>query len=255
MKKLDMRGITHDVVAIAFVVVFAIGGIAYLVASHADSCSSAASGPTSSPVTSVACITASGPVAGQDTLSGTCALSGVPTNPSYGQQISPNVTFTNTGTIALTPNAIVNVETFGDSGDRGGKGGPVTAPALGLRQSVTVSTGFQYTVPYSSASTRRLVFSVISSNPKFSCPVTTTLPLQAQPSSTSSTTTNSTSPAKTSTTVTTTPIAGNSPTSGSTTSNKPSGTTTTKAKPVAKPPVKKRNVVQSVFHWFRYSLF
>ncbi|MGC1177263.1 MAG: hypothetical protein WA843_04290 [Candidatus Saccharimonadales bacterium] len=39
MKKLDMRGVAHDVIIIAFVAIFAIAGVAYLVASHADSCS------------------------------------------------------------------------------------------------------------------------------------------------------------------------------------------------------------------------
>jgi hypothetical protein len=42
MKKLNMRGFSHDVVAVLFVVVFAIAGIAYLVGSHADSVTSQA---------------------------------------------------------------------------------------------------------------------------------------------------------------------------------------------------------------------
>ena len=36
IKKLNARGFSHDIVLVLFVVVFAIGGVAYLVASHAD---------------------------------------------------------------------------------------------------------------------------------------------------------------------------------------------------------------------------
>lgn len=39
MKKLDVRGVAHDVLLVAFVVVFAVAGVGYLVASHANSCS------------------------------------------------------------------------------------------------------------------------------------------------------------------------------------------------------------------------
>ncbi len=38
IKKLNSRGFSHDVLAVAFVVIFAVAGVAYLVASHADSC-------------------------------------------------------------------------------------------------------------------------------------------------------------------------------------------------------------------------
>lgn len=40
MQKLNARGVAHDVLVVAFVVVFAVAGIGYLVASHANSCNS-----------------------------------------------------------------------------------------------------------------------------------------------------------------------------------------------------------------------
>lgn len=54
MKRLDMRGVAHDVMLVAFVVVFAIGGVAYLVATNANSCQPV-SGAVSSPVSAADC--------------------------------------------------------------------------------------------------------------------------------------------------------------------------------------------------------
>jgi hypothetical protein len=56
LKKLDMRGFSHDIAMALFVVIFAIAGVGYLVASHADNCSpvsgvvSVVSGDTPVPV-------------------------------------------------------------------------------------------------------------------------------------------------------------------------------------------------------------
>jgi hypothetical protein len=44
-KKLDMRGFSHDIALVAFVVIFAISGVAYLVASRAASCTPVKPGP------------------------------------------------------------------------------------------------------------------------------------------------------------------------------------------------------------------
>jgi chitodextrinase len=62
LKKLDMRGFSHDIALVLFVVIFAIAGVGYLVASHADSCSPVsgavsdpASGAVSSPASSTTC--------------------------------------------------------------------------------------------------------------------------------------------------------------------------------------------------------
>ena len=63
LKKLDMRGFSHDIGLALFVVVFAIIGVGYLVASHADNCnpvSGAVSSSTSAPV----CQPVSAPVSG-----------------------------------------------------------------------------------------------------------------------------------------------------------------------------------------------
>lgn len=37
IKKLDARGFSHDVILVGFVVIFAIAGVGYIVASHAAS--------------------------------------------------------------------------------------------------------------------------------------------------------------------------------------------------------------------------
>jgi len=71
IKKLNMAGVSHDILIVAFVAIFAIAGVAYLVASHADNCpvvSGAMSGPVSPPVSEdvspsdSSCIATSGPV-------------------------------------------------------------------------------------------------------------------------------------------------------------------------------------------------
>jgi hypothetical protein len=60
MKKLNSRGFSHDIAMMLVVVVFAIGGVGYLVASHADSCNPT-SGPVSTPASgsSTVCPTSS----------------------------------------------------------------------------------------------------------------------------------------------------------------------------------------------------
>lgn len=58
IKRLDVRGFSHDVVLVFFVVIFAIGGVAYMVASRAYGCEEPVSGAVSSDVSGEA----SGPV-------------------------------------------------------------------------------------------------------------------------------------------------------------------------------------------------
>lgn len=53
MKKLDIRGVAHDVLLVGFLVVFAIGGVAYVVASRAATCEAAVSSSASSAVSLV----------------------------------------------------------------------------------------------------------------------------------------------------------------------------------------------------------
>lgn len=49
LKRLNARGFSHDMLIVLFVAVFAIAGVAYLVASHANSCSSSPCTPVSGP--------------------------------------------------------------------------------------------------------------------------------------------------------------------------------------------------------------
>jgi len=61
LKKLDIRGFSHDIVLVLFVVIFAIAGVGYLVASHADNCNPV-SGVTSGAVSTVVSSAASTPL-------------------------------------------------------------------------------------------------------------------------------------------------------------------------------------------------
>lgn len=191
LKKLDIRGFTHDILMVAFVVVFAVAGVGYIVASHADSCPPASGPPASS--------ADSGPASGQDCpasgpasqpaskpapapskpavyVSGNCTINGVPPNPAYGQQIAPSVTLRNTGNQAFTVNGFVNMQTNGDNNSQSNKGGPLTAESLAAGQTVTRDTGLRYTTDYSTSSARYIVFSANNSNPDFNCSATLKLP-------------------------------------------------------------------------------
>jgi hypothetical protein len=61
LKKLNNRGFSHDILIVALVVVFAVCGVAYMVASHADECTPV-SGAVTAPVTTTNCTPASSPV-------------------------------------------------------------------------------------------------------------------------------------------------------------------------------------------------
>lgn len=89
MKKLDMRGFSHEILVVAFVVVFAIAGVAYMVGSHADSCS------PSSPVTG-ATIPAQGSCG--HTVIG-CTFQNLPATATLSQLLKhkPSVVVTNYG--------------------------------------------------------------------------------------------------------------------------------------------------------------
>ena len=89
MKKLDMRGITHDILLVAFVAIFAIAGVAYLVASHADPCLKRGNVPITA---------ASAPASGSctNTYIG-CTISGLPRQGVYGQIVRPQLILTNYG--------------------------------------------------------------------------------------------------------------------------------------------------------------
>lgn len=61
--KLDVRGFSHDIILVGFVVVFAIAGVGYVVASHADRCPPVSS-VVSQSSSKKACTTVSAPTSG-----------------------------------------------------------------------------------------------------------------------------------------------------------------------------------------------
>ncbi|MDB5171193.1 MAG: hypothetical protein JWO35_887 [Candidatus Saccharibacteria bacterium] len=113
IKKLDVRGFSHDILMVAFVVVFAIAGVGYIVASHADSCppASGAVSSASGPVSGESC-PASGPVSqvasAPSQLSAKCTITNVAAAPSMGATISPILTVANTGNQPFSPRVVVS---------------------------------------------------------------------------------------------------------------------------------------------------
>lgn len=178
IKKLDARGFSHDLVIVAFVVIFAIAGVGYLVASHADTCPavSGAASDAASNTSSGSCPPASGAVS-SPTLVGSCTLNGVPANPTSGQQLAPTVTFTNSGSQSIAVNATGSGDVFGDNNAKSNSfSSPVAATTLQSGRAATVDTGLHYTVGYSSTTARKVTFTVINTTPFFSCSATATLP-------------------------------------------------------------------------------
>lgn len=96
MKKLNSKGLSHDLVLVAFVVIFAISGVAYMVASKAATCNSADPWSKCGPVSQVVSTAKSGAAA-------TCSV----TNSSK-TRIKPAITIQNSGMKSIKPTVTVN---------------------------------------------------------------------------------------------------------------------------------------------------
>ena len=79
MKKINSKGFAHDILLIAFVAIFAIGGVAFLVGSHADPITSKPGGPGGKP----------------KPVFMICVIKNVPKNPKFGSTLKPVVIITN----------------------------------------------------------------------------------------------------------------------------------------------------------------
>jgi len=90
LKKLNARGFSHDLFIVAFVAVFAIAGVGYLVSSHADSCP-----PVSGPVTVKPFFNQTTGGVALCTSTVKCSISGVPANPKVNQVLQPKLVLTN----------------------------------------------------------------------------------------------------------------------------------------------------------------
>ncbi len=94
IKKLNMRGFSHDMFLVLFVVVFAIAGVTYLVASHADPCNP---GTVSGPIIYPASGQVSGSISSCNSVHVSCTITGVPVNPKHNALLQPRLTITNKG--------------------------------------------------------------------------------------------------------------------------------------------------------------
>jgi len=126
--KINTKGFAHHVAAVIVVLAVAIGGTAYLVASHADSCTSPTSGSvsgsvasgsvasgsaTNCPVSATTSSPTSTPVSSSSIYAYTCSVSNVAATIVAGAKISPKLTVTNTGTAKISPHMISFVSTNG----------------------------------------------------------------------------------------------------------------------------------------------
>lgn len=179
IKKLDARAFSHDLFLVAFVVMFSVIGVGYLVISHADSCTQSVSGATSSPTSaadSSSCTPTSAPVT-VATLSGACAITNIPTQFKYQSIVYPTVFYKNTGTVAFAPSGAAAIVSINDNHQElNGKGGPASAPSLAPGQSETVATGLSFQVVRATFKQEIIEFKVFNTSPAFSCSIEHRLP-------------------------------------------------------------------------------
>jgi len=167
LKKLNMRGFSHDLVLVAFIVVIAVVGVGFLVVSHADSCAQTTSGSTSATTTATTC-PASAPVT-TASLSGYCTIGNVPSKLKYKAIVSPTITYFNNGSVAFSPLGSAGITTININGKQSGNGGPASEPSLAPGQSETVATGVHFQVVHSSDKQEKVFFNASNSSPAFSC--------------------------------------------------------------------------------------
>jgi hypothetical protein len=180
MKKLNPFGFAHHVALMAVVVLIGVGGSAYMVLTHADSCT-ATSDPVSVATSDTTCTPTSDPVSDPTTPVGPqlgCVINGVPANPAYGTKLAPTVTITNSGDQASTP--ITATEAFGvgnDAGNGHGAAPEVSIPAIDPGASY-VGDLYGYTVPYADEFTTHGGYQVSSDQYQLGCEANFVLPVQ-----------------------------------------------------------------------------
>ena len=173
MKKLDKRGFAHHVALVGFVVVFAVAGVAYLVASNANSCDDAVSGPMSGDPN---CQPMSGPTSGPmsgpgpDTpkdISATCQIKGVPAQINTGESINAKITFTNTGPSSFVPVYRAAVQAPDKLTED-----VFQASGIDPGESVTDDFPLKYTLSPNASGGKLVAFSVTGLNTHFTCSAT-----------------------------------------------------------------------------------
>jgi hypothetical protein len=199
IKKLGSQGFSHDILMVFFVVVFAVAGVAYIVASRADSCSDAVSGSVSSATseatsesvsgaTSVASCPVSDTVSDATSAPGaiesaSCSINNVPVKPTYGQIINPVITVSNTGTAKLSILPAAKLSMYAANGNLVSTNNvAVSANTQVVLPGSSVSIPIaSYTAAYSTATQNSGVYSATGSNPGFACTTSFNLPTTPAP--------------------------------------------------------------------------
>lgn len=162
-----MRGVAHEVMLVAFVVIFAIAGVGYLVASHADSCP-VTPHPVSSVVTPPNCTLAPAGVS--------CVIDGVPTNGTYKQIVKPTMIVGNaSGKIVHKVHIDNYMVAYGSQGPR------MLSRKLIIQGLSAGNLSFHpfkpYKVPYASSPVQFVVYeAAINQSPTFACSASMKLP-------------------------------------------------------------------------------
>jgi hypothetical protein len=192
LKKLDMRGFSHDIALVLFMVIFAIGGVGYLVASHAESCNpvsgAVSSGGLSGPVSDAI----SGPVTGP--VSQTCQPDPItpPSNYAASQVTTNSFVYSFTPSVDNAMTSIVGYNTYRYITSAG----PTTAvlyTAGGLNTQGSTIVGLNPGTTYSFYLEARDNFSPPHLSPPSNTITITTLPLITPPTNLRSANTNSNS--------------------------------------------------------------
>ncbi|MDB5171195.1 MAG: hypothetical protein JWO35_889 [Candidatus Saccharibacteria bacterium] len=169
IKKLDVRGFSHDILMVAFVVIFAVVGVGYVVASHADSCTSSSTKN---------CASVSMPVTSARLSSKVkCSISGVTKSPKFGDQVNPILTVTNIGKVPTSVSGDEHLGAYNSAGKKIViKGGPVSSLKLGPGESFTMAMP-PYTVQYATKDAVKGVYAASSKQtPKYACSAIFNLP-------------------------------------------------------------------------------
>lgn len=169
--KINSRGFTHHLIAVVVILVVAVGGTAYLVATHADSCTptsgsstsgSSVSCPTSTPTSTVA-------------LSARCSVTGIPIAPTYNEILRPVVSITSTGGPEFVP--VINY-TYAPNTKVSGQGGAGTATLPALNTSQTEKYNLPaINTPYASHSSQAIYTVTSAGIPAYTCQESYNLPI------------------------------------------------------------------------------
>lgn len=168
----DQRGFSHDILIVAVVAITVIGGVGFMVASHANSgvLGSKVSRPTSSPTSSLKKITH-------------CEIKNVPKTPRHGSVIKPTLYFYNKELTTQSPDISMYLDFYNNKvkgpSSSESYGGMMRIKSTSSMKTSKSKLGINYSVPYRSDEKVRGVYTVDSgpsSSPRIQCSAVFTLP-------------------------------------------------------------------------------